>query len=79
MSLSSLIAPEVLAALAAAAGPAALIWAPTGRIKRVLAEIEASAELEAGAELEARAAAPLSCNGTGAPALTAEAPLRDAA
>ena len=73
MSLSSLIAPEVLVALAAAAGPAALIWAPTGRIKRILAEIEASAELEA------RAAAPLSHDGTGLMAPTAEAPLQDAA
>ncbi len=70
MSLSSLIAPEVLAALAAAAGPAALIWAPTGRIKRLLAEIEAA---------DALAAASRPQDPVGEAAMTAEAALRDAA
>ena len=73
MSLSSLLAPEVLAALAAAAGPAALIWAPTGRVKRLLAHIEAD-EVQAGAALPVPAA-----DATGEAPVTAEAPLREAA
>lgn len=73
MSLSSLLAPEVLAALAAAAGPAALIWAPTGRVKRLLAQIEAD-EVQGGVALPVPAA-----DATGDAPVTAEAPLRDAA
>lgn len=73
MSLSSLLAPDVLAALAAVAGPAALIWAPTGRIKRIFAEIEAG--YVNAADSAVTMSAPATCEA----AATVEAPSRDAA